>query len=783
MIDKKEYALWDTFNNLRGKMDIADSKNYILSLLFYKYLSENNIIAIHSTHELLKEENQEDITTLLINNFTKIEQQNNYFLNIFSSIDLSSTKLGRSKEAKETLLKELLFHIDSLKKDKIASIFDSILQEVSKNGGKVREGFYTPPEVSTLLAKILCLEKEKITSAYDPTCGVSSRLLQIANECNVNKLYGQEVNQSTYNIARMNMIVHGIDYRNIDIQLGDTLKEPKHLHQKFEAIVSLPPFSIRWSADEKYLKDKRFSDYETLAPKSKADFAFIQHSLYHLEKNGVMATIITNGVLFRGVGEGEIRKQLIQNKNYIDTVISLPSSLLYNTSIPISILILKKNRKTSKDILFIDASTHFTKQRNQNYLTQSSVDKILTTYKERSSIQSYSRVVKLKEIERNNYNLSVPRYIQYSNSLNSLNIKNFKSLTDIKIDNIPNFSIFAGSNGSGKSNLFEALEFIRDVIRYGGNEAIKKHNGYANIASYKLKGKNRKTFLAKIKVSIGSNLYDYEIKIEDLNKEPTLYENIKKDGYELAKKSKGKEENKIFIHQKERFISFSKDESILKLISDEAKGLLEFLSSIERYQIDPVKAKEADDYSSTNTILDTSASNLSTVLKSLEKDKFIFQDIMESMQIIVPEFEKFSTQTDKYTNKSILLFKEGGRNRFPAGLISDGTIYALAMLTIIYSNTKGIVLIEEPERGLNPKAISELIELFREKSEHINIFINTHSESIVRETKSEELFLVAKKDGRTKIKNVQNSFPNYDYSKMDIDKMWLSNMFDGGLPW
>jgi len=774
MINKKEYALWDTFNNIRGGIDISDFRDYILSLLFYKYLSEEKSFSFNLN---------ENIITQLEDAFIQIEQQDDYFINIFSHIDLSSPKLERSKGAREILLRKILLVIDSLKKDEIASAFDSILKRVAQNQGKQRGDFYTPSEISILLAKLVSLNKKNISSAYDPTCGTASSLLQIANESHVDRFYGQEINLSTYNIARMNMIVHGIDYKDIDLQLGDTLEEPKHLDKKFEAIISIPPFNMRWSADEKYLKDKRFIDYGQIAPKSRADFAFIQHSLYHLEENGVMASIITNGVLFRGGAEGEIREQLIKNKNYIDAVISLPSHIFYNTSIPVSILIFKKNRKKSEKILFIDASTHFSKQKNQNYLTEGSIEEIVKSYKNRSNIKSYSSVVQLKEIERNNYNLSVPQYIQYSNSLNSLHIKNFKSLTNIKIDNIPNFSVFAGSNGSGKSNLFEALEFIRDVIRYGANEAIKRHNGYANIASYKLKGKNRKTFLAQMEVSIGSNLYDYEIRIENLDKEPILYESIKKDGYELAKKSKGKEENKITIHKHERFISFSKDESILKLISDEAKGLLEFLSSIERYQIDPIKAKEADDYSTTNTVLDTSASNLSTVLKSFEKDKFIFQDIMESMQVIVPEFEKFSTQTDKYTNKSILLFKEGGRNKFPAGLISDGTIYALAMLTIIYSNTKGIVLIEEPERGLNPKAISELMELFREKSESINIFINTHNETIVRESNPEELFLVAKKDGKTEIKNVKESFPNYDYSKMEIDKMWLCNMFDGGLPW
>jgi type I restriction enzyme M protein len=779
MINKKENALWDTFNNL-SRMDISDFKDYILSLLFYKYLSEKNIIDIDPMRKILKEEN---IAFSLKNNFSKIEQSNNYFINIYSHVDLFSSKLERTKEKRENVLENILSKIDSFKKEEIVSIFDTLLGKFAQSEGKNSGDFYTPPEISTLLSKLISLNKKNILSAYDPTCGTATALLKIGQECEVSNYYGQEMNPSTYNLARMNMVIHGINYKDIDLQLGDTLEEPKHLDKKFEAIISIPPFNLKWSADEKYLQDKRFIDYGTLAPKSRADFAFIQHSLYHLEENGVMATIITNGVLFRGGAEGEIRKQLIKNKNYVDAIISLPSHIFYNTSIPVSILVFKKNRKESENILFIDASTHFTKQKNQNYLTEGSIEEIIKSYKNRSNIKSYSSVVQLKEIERNNYNLSVPQYIQYSNSLNSLRIKNFKSLTNIKIDNIPNFSVFAGSNGSGKSNLFEALEFIRDVIRYGANEAIKRHNGYANIASYKLKGKNRKTFLAQMEVSIGSNLYDYEIRIENLDKEPILYESIKKDGYELAKKSKGKEENKITIHKDKRFISFSKDESILKLISDEAKGLLEFLSSIERYQIDPIKAKEADDYSSTDTVLDTSASNLSTVLKSFEKDKFIFQDIIESMQIIVPEFEKISTQTDKYTNKSILLFKEGGRNKFPAGLISDGTIYALAMLTIIYSNTKGIVLIEEPERGLNPKAISELMELFREKSESINIFINTHNETIVRESNPNELFLVAKKDGKTEIKNVKESFPNYDYSKMEIDKMWLCNMFDGGLPW
>lgn len=365
-------------------------------------------------------------------------------------------------------------------------------------------------------------------------------------------------------------------------------------------------------------------------------------------------------------------------------------------------------------------------------------------------------------------------------SLKSLHIKNFKSIVDVQINNISNFSVFAGSNGSGKSNLFEALEFIRDVIRNGATEAVKKHNGYENIHSHKLRDKNAKRFFAHLKLEFDDEYYEYELEIKDLNKIPAIFETVTKNGSEIAKKSILQN---IFINGNKQEIEYSANETILKLISKEAKSLLEFLKSIERYQVDPVRAKEADDYFANDT-LDPNASNLSTVLAKLEKDDDIREEIIETMQMIVPGLEKVTIEKETLNNKSVIVFKEEGvTKRFPAGLISDGTIYALAMLAIIYSNQNGIVLIEEPERGLNPKAIAELVEFFRDKSDRFNIFINTHSESIVRATKPQELFLVDKKDGRTVIKNVKAAFPNYDYSKMDVDKMWMSNMFDGGLPW
>jgi len=365
-------------------------------------------------------------------------------------------------------------------------------------------------------------------------------------------------------------------------------------------------------------------------------------------------------------------------------------------------------------------------------------------------------------------------------SLKSLHIKNFKSIVDTKIDRIPNFAVFAGANGCGKSNFFEALEFIRDVIKNGALEAIKKHNGYENIHSHKLRDTNAKRFYAKLEVKIKEDKFDYELEIRDLHKKPTLIETILKNEVEIAKKTS---HQNLFINGSKVEIEYSSNETILKLVSKEAKELLTFLSCIERYQIDPNKAREADDFFASD-ILDTNASNLTTVLSKLEKDSISTEEIIETMGMIVPGLEKIKIEKERLSNKTIVTFKEEAISRkFPAGLVSDGTIYALAMLVIIYSNKNGIILIEEPERGLNPKAISELVEFFRERSKLFNIFVNTHSESIVRVTKPEELFLVDKIDGRTKIRNVKKSFPNYDYTKIDIDKMWMSNMFDGGLPW
>ena len=257
----------------------------------------------------------------------------------------------------------------------------------------------------------MTVDKTDLKNVYDPTCGSGSLLLRIGNEANVRHYYGQELNSTTYNLARMNMLLHEVSFQNFDIELGDTLEHPHFDNMRFEAVVANPPYSANWSADAKFLDDERFSSYGKLAPKSKADFAFVQHMIYHLDDNGTMAVVLPHGVLFRGAAEGVIRQYLIEEKNYLDTVIGLPANVFYGTSIPTCILVFKKCRQDDNTVLFIDASNEFEKAKNQNNLTDGNVEKIVATYKNRETIDKYSYVATLDEIKENDYNLNIPRYV------------------------------------------------------------------------------------------------------------------------------------------------------------------------------------------------------------------------------------------------------------------------------------------------------------------------------------------------------------------------------------
>jgi len=253
--------------------------------------------------------------------------------------------------------------------------------------------------------------RKTVRVAYDPCPGSGSLLLRVAREAKVFRFVGQELNSTTYNLARMNMLLHGVSYKNFDIRNGNTIENPLHLDLKADVVVANPPYSAKWSADERFLDDERFAPYGKLAPKSKADYAFIQHMIYMLDDHGTMAVVLPHGVLFRGAAEGVIRTYLIKNKNYLDAVIGLPPNLFYGTSIPTCILVFKKTREHSDNVLFIDASNDFEKGKNQNRLREEDVDKIIDTYTKRISIEKYSRLATLEEIAENDYNLNIPRYV------------------------------------------------------------------------------------------------------------------------------------------------------------------------------------------------------------------------------------------------------------------------------------------------------------------------------------------------------------------------------------
>ncbi|TLS73384.1 type I restriction-modification system subunit M [Aliarcobacter thereius] len=465
-----EQQLWNIANALRGKMDADEFRDYILGFIFYKYLSEkmvdyaneilqnDNITYLDILNLKDKEEFLEDIKNEAIEKlgyflkpdelFSSIakrgnEETNNFilddltkilrniesstmgteseddFIHLFEDLDLTSTKLGRTVEQRNSLISKVLSHLDKVNfelknhdRDVLGDAYEYLIGQFAAGAGKKAGEFYTPQEVSKILAKLVTIGKERLKSVYDPTCGSGSLLLRVAKEVtDVSNFYGQELNRTTYNLARMNMIMHDIHYRKFDIKQEDTLEHPQHFDMKFEAIVANPPFSANWSANNLFLNDDRFSQYGKLAPSSKADFAFVTHMIHHLDDNGTMAVVLPHGVLFRSASEGHIRKYLIENRNYLDAVIGLPSNIFYGTSIPTCILVFKKCRVDSDNILFIDASKDFEKAKNQNFLREQDIKKIIDTYKSRKQIEKYSHLASLQEIKENDYNLNIPRYV------------------------------------------------------------------------------------------------------------------------------------------------------------------------------------------------------------------------------------------------------------------------------------------------------------------------------------------------------------------------------------
>jgi type I restriction enzyme M protein len=454
-------------------MGADEFRDYILGFIFYKYLSEkmelyaNNILKEDKINYLSISENSkegkeyleaireesleklgyflkpselfkqvakrgngngkdesnfiiEDIQKILINiqNSTMGTDSEEDFDHLFEDMDLNSTKLGKTTEQRNEVIAKVLSHLDKIdfkleqsQIDVLGDAYEYLIGQFASGAGKKAGEFYTPQQASKILARIVTLGKTRIKSAYDPTCGSGSLILRLGKECDVLKFYGQELNRTTYNLCRMNMILHGVHYSKFDIRLEDTLEHPQHSKLDAEAVVANPPFSAQWSANQLFMTDDRFSEYGRLAPSSKADFAFIQHMIYNLAENGVMAVVMPHGVLFRGAAEGHIRKYLIEEKNYLDAVIGLPANIFFGTSIPTCILVFKKCREQPENILFIDASQHFEKVKTQNYLRDEDVDLIIDTYSKRINIDKYSYVAGLNVVRENDYNLNIPRYV------------------------------------------------------------------------------------------------------------------------------------------------------------------------------------------------------------------------------------------------------------------------------------------------------------------------------------------------------------------------------------
>ena len=352
------------------------------------------------------------------------------FDNLFYDIDLNSTKIGRSVSDRNqvivkiiTALNQIDFDLDNMESDVLGDAYEYLIGQFAAGAGQKAGEFYTPQAVSSILAKIVTTGKHRLKSVYDPTCGSGSLLLRVAKEVDeVAHFYGQEQNRTTYNLARMNMILHDVSYHDFDIKHEDTLERPKHIDLKFEAIVANPPFSAQWSANPLLMNDERFAQYGRLAPKTKADFAFIQHMVHQLDDNGIMACIAPHGVLFRGAAEGHIRKYLIEDRNYVDAIIGLPANLFYGTSIPTCILVLKKCRENPEDILFIDGSKEFEKVKNQNMLRGDHIEKIANTYRDRTTIDKFSALATLAEVKANDYNLNIPRYVNTFEEAESIDI-------------------------------------------------------------------------------------------------------------------------------------------------------------------------------------------------------------------------------------------------------------------------------------------------------------------------------------------------------------------------
>lgn len=475
-------AIWSIADDLRGSVDGWDFKQYILGIMFYRYISENitnyinegerkagdtnfdyakitDEIAETERKNLVKEKgffilpselfcnvcktakDDENLNETLEKIFNNIEnsavgsESEDDFSGLFDDIDVNSNKLGATVTKRNEKLVKILDGIASIKLgkyqenqvDAFGDAYEFLMSMYASNAGKSGGEFFTPQEVSELLTKLAIVGKKSVNKVYDPACGSGSLLLKsakILGKENVrNGFYGQEINLTTYNLCRINMFLHDIEYDKFDIACEDTLTSPQHWDDEpFEVIVSNPPYSIKWAGDDNavLINDPRYSPAGVLAPKSKADFAFIMHSLSWLASNGTASIVCFPGILYRGGAEQKIRKYLIDN-NFVDCIIQLPDNLFFGTSIATCIMVLKKNKKDNST-LFIDSTKECVKVTNNNKLKDENIDNIVKIFTDRRDVEYVAKLVSNKEIEENDYNLSVSTYVEKEDTREKIDI-------------------------------------------------------------------------------------------------------------------------------------------------------------------------------------------------------------------------------------------------------------------------------------------------------------------------------------------------------------------------
>ena len=459
--------LWKAANDLRGTMEAYEFKSYILGLLFYKFLSDKTVKVMDEalrndgiTYEEAwnDPEYHEDIIgesldrlgfvlapEYLFSNVIKMIEKNEFsidyleeiinsivestqgqesqddFEGLFDDMDLKSSKLGRAVSERSKAVAKLIqtidtieLDIDSTDVDILGSAYVELISQFASTAGKKAGEFFTPTNMSKLVARLATVGLTDVKSCFDPACGSGSLLLQVGNYANVRQYFGQELTASTYNLARMNMMLHGVEFQNFQIVNCNTITNDEELGElKHQVQVANPPYAVKWDADPTLLEDERFAQYGVLAPKSNEDLMFVEHMIYHMDDgDSRIACLLPHGILFRGGAEETIRKYMIEQQNVLDAVVGLPEKCFTTTGIAVCCLVFKKERNGNADnICFIDASKYYSSEGKTNYLTEEDMDRIVNAYVERKDIDKFCHIASMDEIRENGYNLNIPRYV------------------------------------------------------------------------------------------------------------------------------------------------------------------------------------------------------------------------------------------------------------------------------------------------------------------------------------------------------------------------------------